>query len=430
MHKLRLSMINLFRYGLRGLAIAMALASAACNVGENPVGEGESKVHKEAPDQHEELSRGLQAALNQAIEEKGYPGATLALVLPDNTLLSIASGFDDLEQGIKMRPDSRLMSGSTGKSFAAAVALSLAVDGVIGLDDKVSKWLGDEPWYQRLPNGQDITVRMLLQHTTGIEDYLADPDFHRAAVPLFQDKASMASLYFSPAELVAFKLNDPASFAAGARHWYSDTGYILAGLVIEKATGRTFYEELTDRFLKPLGLQSTEPAVGLEYPGLAAGYVNEDNPFGLGGLKIATDGVLLLSPATEWTGGGLVTSSVDLAHWAKLLYEGRAMKGDYLGELLDSVASKPQNPASRYGLGVSIRETPAGTEYGHGGWFFGYVSHMSYYPEHQLAAAIQINTDVSDSAKRAAMRALLDDLAEIAVDYLARSGEGQNTSVN
>ena len=378
---------------------------------------------------YRELTDKIQTALDAVREDNGYPGVTAAFILPDNCILSFASGFDDVENKILMRPEARLMSGSIGKSFAAAVTLALADDGLLRLDDKISRWLGDEDWFDRLENADQFTVRMLLNHSTGLPDYLDQADFVRAIVPLFKEVKNNPDIYFSPRELIGFQLDKPNAFEPGQGYLYSDLNYVLAGLVIEKAAGRSYYDVLKDRFLKPLRLDKTEPAVGRHFPGLAAGYISDDNPLGLGGMKAATNGVMLFKPDMEWTGGGLVTNSVDLARWAKLLYEGEAINGPYLDSLLDGIN---RNIKGRYGLGVYIDQSPLGVRYGHGGWMFGYVSRMSYYPVHKISAAIQINTD--SAVNREAMLAPLEDLVFLIVEYMAvnhtqRAGTGNGAPV-
>ncbi len=364
---------------------------------------------------HQALGSKIQAALDAVRKDNGYPGVTAAFVLPDNSVLSFASGFDDVESEIPMRPESRLHSGSVGKSFVAAVVLALANDGKLSLDDRISRWLGDEDWFERLEGADQFTVRMLLTHSSGLPDYLGDDDFLSAIGPLFEDVEKNPNIYFSPRQLVGFRLDKPNAFAPGQGFLYSDINYILAGLAIEQAAGRSYYDELKSRFLEPLRLDKTDPAIGLEFPGLAAGYISDDNPFGLAGMKAATAGMMLFRPDMEWTGGGLITNSVDLARWAKLLYEGSAMAGPYLEALLEGV---DRDEEGQYGLGVYIDQTPLGTRYGHGGWMFGYVSRMSYYPDYRIAAAMQINAD--SATNRAAMRAPLEDLVQLIVE---NSGE-------
>ena len=386
---------------IASLVFPLACAGIACGAEQAAVGQS--------------LGIKIQAALDVVREDNGYPGVTAAFVLADDSVLSFASGFDDVENEIPMRPESRLPSGSIGKSFVAAVVLALANDGKLGLDDGISRWLGNEQWFGRLEGADRMTVRMLLTHSSGLPDYLDDHEFISAIGPLFKEIEENPDIYFSPRQLVGFRLDKPNAFAPGQGFLYSDINYILAGLVIEQAAGRPYYEELASRFLEPLRLDKTDPAVGLEFPDLAAGYISDDNPFGLAGMKAATGGTMLFRPDTEWTGGGLITNSVDLARWAKSLYEGSAMVGPYVEALLEGVN---RGGGGQYGLGVYIDETPLGVRYGHGGWFFGYVSRNSYYPDYKIAAAMQINAD--SAADRDAMWAPLEDLVQLIVE---NSGE-------
>jgi len=122
-------------------------------------------------------------------------------------------------------------------------------------------------------------------------------------------------------------------------------------------------------------------------------------------------------PGIEWTGGGLVSNSRDLVLWGKALFEGHAMSAPYLAELLKSVPINPGTPDIQYGLGVAIYLTgPFGPVYGHGGWIPGYSSSLRYYPDHKIAIAFQINTDIGivDNTTNV-MREMETRLAEIVI---------------
>ncbi len=190
-------------------------------------------------------------------------------------------------------------------------------------------------------------------------------------------------------------------FAAGEGFHYSDTGYILAGLIIEKASGSTYYEELASRFLRPLKLSRTTPFTRKDTEDLAQGYAPESRRlFGLP-AKVLDDGIMVFDPSLEWTGGGLVTTSLDLVRWGIALFGGKAIGSHYLVEMLNSVAV-PERVADQpgqtygYGLGVSIVNTRFGIAYRHGGFFPGYNSLLAYYPEFGIAVAMQINADKTD----------------------------------
>jgi len=356
----------------------------------------------------------LATELEKLRADAGFPGAVAAVVTPDSAAQA-AVGKADVEQDIPMRADHRMLSGSTGKSFVAAVALALAKAGRLDLDAPIARRLDDAPWFARLPNGSALTTRMLLRHQSGLPDHIHLPAFQAAAKRRITGPEGDADYVFPPEELIGFVLNAEPLFAPGAGYAYSDTNYILAGLIIEAVTGRDYETELRERFLKPLDLSQTAPAEGRRFDRLASGYIRGEAPFGLP-AKIAEGGVLAYNPATEWTGGGLITNARDLARWAWRLYAGAAMPGDYRGELLDGVPKDASQQARygervRYGLGVTIQQTPLGPAYGHRGWTPGYLSVFEYYPNHRLAIALQINETADHDMSRYALR-----LAQAVVD--------------
>jgi D-alanyl-D-alanine carboxypeptidase len=189
---------------------------------------------------------------------------------------------------------------------------------------------------------------------------------------------------------------------------YSDTNYIVLGMILERIIGTTYYSELQKRLLGPLRLEHTVPAVKPVIPGLSQGYLGTgaDNPFGFGDA-ILVNGRLILSPQWEWTGGGIASTSEDMARWAKLLYEGSAFPEGLMEQYLDGVATAarggPEESVEtgfRYGLGVFLRSTRHGTAYGHAGYAPGHLSEMLYFPRHRTAVAVQINTTIRGAAGR------------------------------
>jgi D-alanyl-D-alanine carboxypeptidase len=361
------------------------------------------------------LDAKFQAELDALRAEYKFPGATAAYVLPNGDAGVVATGLSDVEAGTPMTVRSRMLPASIGKSFVAATVLALANEGVLGLDDPISKWLGDKPWFKRLPNADAITLRQLLTHRSGLPDHVGTEAFVRDVAKRWSEPGNP----FPPEALIAYVLDKPALFKPGEGYAYSDTGYILVGLIIEKATGHTYYDEVTRRFLKPLHLTLTGPS-SRNMPGLAAGYMPKENPFGLPTKTTSAPGVMTYNPVEEWTGGGLVSNSLDLANWAKALYEGHAMAGPYLDALLRATPRKGGDPAHGYGLGVFVDATPLGTTYGHGGWIPGYASDMIYYKDYRVAIAVQINTDggIVDNPKASA--AIRERLSKVVLDWVRR----------
>ena len=332
----------------------------------------------------------FQTEIDRIREQYGFPGMTAAYVMSDGTSGTAASGLADVEAEFPMTDKSRMLSASTGKSFVGALCIALASKGRLDLDEPVSRWLGKYDWFARLPNRESITLRHLLTHNAGLPDHVHMKAFQQA----FANEWRASNNPFPPKRLVGFILDKPALFPVGKGWAYSDTGYILAGMVVEEATGHSYYDEIRARFLKPLGLSDTSPADRRDLSRLAAGYMRPDNPFGLPAKTLDENHHLTWHPGVEWTGGGLVSTSRDLAHWGAELFTGKAMSGDYLPELFKSVAINPKDSSLRYGAGVAIYTSDRfGPVYGHAGWIPGYISSFRYYRNSGVTIALQINTD-------------------------------------
>jgi len=342
-----------------------------------------------------------------------FPGATAAFILPDGHVFGFATGYSDVDGRREMEPDMLMPSGSIGKTYVAATAISMALDGVLSLDDPISKWVGERPWFPRLPNGPDITLRNLLNHSSGLIDHVFDAPEFAAAVHEMLARGPNATL--SPEALIEFVLDREPLFPAGMGYHYTDTGYIIAGLVLEAASGSTYYDALRRRILDPLALTMTRPQDRRDAPGLSQGYaVQSAELFGTPLEVVGSDGRMAFNPSLEWTGGGLYNNPQALVRWAKALYEGDAFEGDYLGDLLESaVRGASDIPRTVYSLGVRITQTPLGIMYGHGGFFPGYNSELMYFPSLGAALAIQINTDASRASDHAATlaRVLVEGLS-------------------
>lgn len=359
-----------------------------------------------------DLAGRVQTLLADFHDRYAFPGATVAVALPDGRILDAAIGWADVEANVPMTSATRMLAASVGKTIVGALVLALESDGVLDRDNLISEFLGDAEWFDDLPNAQTITVKHLLNHSSGLPDHV-----HMEGVAA-QMIAAGASGDVRPEQAIAYVLNTPPIFEPGQAWSYTDTGYLLLGLVIEKATGQDFYELASARLLSGLALRDTVPSVTPSIKHLAVGYTMEGNPFGLPSRTNAADGALLWNPAIEWTGGGFVSTAHDLALWGQALFTGAAMDAPYLERLLDGVPVHPDAPGILYGSGVAIyADTPFGPVYGHGGWIPGYVTSLRHYGDHAITIAFQINTDVGiadDSSDLVA--ALAAALAELLVN--------------
>ncbi len=332
-------------------------------------------------------------------DESKFPGAIAGVSFSDGSSAAVAIGYANRDTKTPMRKSDFLHAGSVGKTFFAALALQLVAEKRIKLDDQTSKYLDREEWFSRLPNGKTITVRMLLNHTTGL------PSFGNE---FFQELAKSPGKERSPLEGVKSILDAKPLHPAGTKFSYSDVNYLLLGLVVEKVTGRKAYDEITRRLLKPLNLRQIVPADRPTIPGLVPGYAGVENPFG--GDEIMKNGKLLFDPRFEWAGGGFVSNAEDLARWFAAYCQGRAFDSKLLPEVFTAVDAPELGEGARYGLGVVIQDTPLGKAYGHGGFFPGYVTWVRYYPKQRMAVALQLNTS-DDNLIKKSVRDVLNDLA-------------------
>ena len=154
------------------------------------------------------LRQAVQAKLNELHAGADWPGATVGFVLADGSAASVSTGLADVENRVALKPTDRMLAGSIGKTYVAAVTLQLVQEGKLNLDDKIERWFAREPWFNRLPNAKTITLRMLMNHTSGIPEHVLN---ERLVVNLKKDPDKV----WSPEELVAYILRQSAAFSCG-----------------------------------------------------------------------------------------------------------------------------------------------------------------------------------------------------------------------
>jgi D-alanyl-D-alanine carboxypeptidase len=346
------------------------------------------------------LKKELQLRLDEWHKAGKFPGATVGVVLANGESFGLAVGYSDRDAKTPMKPDDRMLAGSVGKTFAAATALQLVKEGKIGLDDRIEKYLGKEPWFDKLPNARMVTVRQLMNHTSGLVRYEFKDEFTK-----YLTEHPMK--VWTPEERLAYLFGEKPPFEPGKGWDYSDTNYIVLGMIIERVTGKKFYSEANRRLIKPLKLSATIPQEGPTMKGVVQGYAGPNNPFG-GKDAMMENGKFVINPQLEWTGGGYASTSHDLARWAKMMYEGKAYDASLLPQVLDGVSAPMLGKETKYGLGVIIRQTPAGRSYGHSGFFPGYLTDMMYFPDERIAIAVQVNTSVGRDLGKPLGRVLVE----------------------
>jgi D-alanyl-D-alanine carboxypeptidase len=354
----------------------------------------------------------MQIWADQYVEKSGVPGVSLAVAWPDGKVLAVCSGFADLDRGLRLTLEHRLMSGSIGKTYFAALFMALAEQGLMQAGDPLSKYLGSESWYSRLPNHDQITLQSLLRHTSGVKEHVRDPMF-------FADAVANPTRVWQPQELLEYILDEEPLFEVDQGWFYADTNYILLGMAMEKAMQQSVYREVYRRFLGPQKLQDTLPNSTPDLAGLAQGYHILGEPGWTEPKPTLHVGKFYLNPQLEWCGGGYYSTSSDLARWGALLYSGKVVDSLWLEQSVKAAVAARLHPGDLYGWGVIISQTKLGRALGHSGWFPGYLAEMMYFPEHGFCVAVQVNTDqVRQSGD---LHAHAIDVASLLVDQVLRA---------
>lgn len=308
----------------------------------------------------------------------GAPG-TIVVVRTPGGVRRAAAGAARLSPRVALLPTDRYRVASVTKSFVAAVVLQLTAEGRLRLRDSVEQWLPG-----LVPNGRAITLRELLGHTSGLFDYDDDGAWVKARI-------ADPGRVWTPLELVAVATRNPPRFRPGSDWSYSNTNYVLLGLLVEAVTEHTLGEELRARIIVPLGLRSTSysgrTAIG---PGAAHGYLGRAPglPVPAGRLVDVSSRV---SPSA-WGAGQLVSNSDDLTRFFAELLHGRVIPAAELREMKAPVKGGKAVPFSApYGLGLDIMHTPCGTAYGHGGDMPGYRNIVLASGDGGRVAAVMVN---------------------------------------
>jgi D-alanyl-D-alanine carboxypeptidase len=345
----------------------------------------------------------LQSKFSELHKAASFPGGTAGFVLADGSTFGIAVGVSDRSSQTPMTTSDRLLLGSVGKTYVSAVALQMIAEKKFALTDTLDKFFANETWFPRIANGSKITIRHLMTHTSGLVRYEFNPKFT-------EDLSANPDKVWTGVDRLSYLFDAAPPFAPGEGWEYSDTNYIVLGMIIEQVAKNTYYDELRKRILVPFGLKDTVPADSRTVPGLVQGYAGEKNPFG-GTDEMIKNGRFAVNPQFEWTGGGLAVTSLDLAKWGKILYEGKAFDATMMTPFLDGVPAR-LGPESKYGLGVIIRPSPLGITYGHSGFMPGYQTELMYFPQLKTSIAVQVNSSAPRSTGKS-LRAFVIDFATI-----------------
>ncbi|MEU2154342.1 serine hydrolase domain-containing protein [Streptomyces sp. NPDC019396] len=343
-----------------------------------------------APSGHARTQQALEAAVAE-----GVPGALAQAARTGRPVWNGDAGVADRTSGRERRSGDSFRVGSITKTFVATVILQLEAEGRLSLDDTVERWL---PGLVR-GNGNDgrsITLRQLLNHTSGLYNYTEDPGFvAKTFGPGFFEHRYDT---FTPRALVGLAMGHRPDFAPGADWKYSNTNFILAGLVIEKATGRAYGTEVERRILRPLGLRGTSvPGTRASMPGPSGrAYSILVGPQPNDTIHDVTE----LNPSAAGSAGEMISTTGDLNRFYRALLAGRLLPKEQLKKMTTTLPTDEDSPNLRYGLGLMALKLSCGKEvWGHGGGIHGSASGAVATRDGGHALALNFNSDwAGDSA--------------------------------
>lgn len=318
--------------------------------------------------------------LLDGLAASGVPGIMMT-IRDDFGTWSGAAGKADLANDIDLKPCHITRLGSTVKTFTSVTILLLQEEGKLDLDDKIADYLSPD-YLSGLENAGVITIRQLLQHSSGIYNYIGD---------LYFQTASLNDLIkvWKPEELLSYARNKPADFTPGAEVRYSNTGYILLGEIIEVIENRPFYEVFQEKLFSPLNLSATQFAAQDPVPeNIIQGYVDFYS-----NLNVIN--------ATNYSGwdyytadGGLIGNTADLSLFLNRLFQGNIVSQKSLDEMTSwktPVEQEGDGFETHYGLGIFRIDTDYGPAYMHSGDAIGYYASMVYFPEQEVAISWAAN---------------------------------------
>jgi D-alanyl-D-alanine carboxypeptidase len=335
------------------------------------------------------------ATLQQQLDgvvEAGTPGV-VGLVRAGERTWQGASGLGDLGADRPARAGDRFRIGSVTKSFVAALVLQLVGEGRLGLDDNLERWLPG-----LVPGGNKLTVRQLLNHTSGLYNYT--------------DDLPQPPRRLRPRELVAITTGHKPLFAPGREFSYSNTNYILAGLVVERVTGQALADQLHQRILQPLRLDDTElPTTQRALGGPhARGYSPPDEDWRVSDGPARLVDVTEMDTSWAWAAGAMVSTTADLARFYQALLGGQLLTPELLTQMRTTVDASQAGHGTRYGLGLEVLRPGCGVElWGHGGSLEGYGTTAFSTPDadRQLIVAINLQPEPEPGAAAAAVENML-----------------------
>jgi CubicO group peptidase (beta-lactamase class C family) len=343
------------------------------------------------------LIRYVDSVANAAVAEHRTAGVSVAVVKNGRTILAKGYGFADLENDVPATAETVYRIGSITKQFTSAAIMRLVEQGKLSLDDTLQKFLPNFP-----TQGNRVTVRHLLNHTSGIKSYTS----------LGPRWARVIRLDLAPDSVVALFANEPFDFKPGDAWAYDNSGYFLLGMIIEKVSGKPYGQYVKDELFTPLGLESTiycDQAPLIKHR--AQGYAPQP-----GGGFINAEPLSMTQP---YAAGSLCSTVTDLAAWTLALSSGKVVSPASYKAMATPGTLNDGKPLT-YGFGLGIGTLGGHRQVSHNGGINGFISELHHYPDDSLVTVVLTNTGALAAVqleRLIARRALgIKDLPAVAID--------------
>src|SRR4051812_1194350 len=318
------------------------------------------------------LRQQVDSVANGILRSTGVPSATIAVVKNGSLAYANAYGSAKLDPKVTASPDMRYAVGSISKQFTAVAALILQQEGKLKLGDPVSKYIPG------LTRGNDVTIRMLLSHTSGYQDFWP------------QDYVMPGMLKPTTPQAIADAwAKKPLDFEPGSRWQYSNTNYTLAGMVVEKASGMPFFQFVRTRILQPVGLTTASDFDVNPRAATVTGYIR----YGLGPLRPAPDA----GAGWMWAAGELAMTASDLAKWDISLIRQSLLRPESYRALTTDVRLN-NGVGTGYGLGVDVAMQGGRFMVEHSGEVSGFTAENIVFPEDSAAVVVLTNQDAAPAS--------------------------------
>jgi D-alanyl-D-alanine carboxypeptidase len=385
---------------LVGAAMLCGVCTALIGLGVGSKFDAHAAATSVSPEVEKKLLADVDKELKTFGGNQSVPGAVVGVWMPGATPWVRAIGLSNLSPREAMKLDDKFRVGSNTKTFVVTVLLQLVDEGKLSLDDPLSKFdVG-----VKVPNAEHITVRELCQMRSGLLDAYHAPELDSMDIN--------AHTKITPRELVAIAVKHPALFAPGTQYNYSNTNYLLLGLIIETVTHNTAQHEIEKRLLGPLNLKNTSFPV--DETGMPAPF---SHGFALGKEKNWDDVTVTLPPMLTWTAGVMISDMADMKIWVKDYVSGKNNSAATQKERLDCI------PTGTAGLGFGLGIGCTGGWYGYTGGIPGYNTAAFYLPAKDATIIAFVNSQQETPAPGVANAIVRDFTAALFPENAAFSGK-------